>query len=74
VWGYGILGVGPKVASAEEPVQIPNTLFGHNEFSPGVHVTSVCCGVHTLAAINNQGELFVWGKNRVTSFVWQKSV
>ncbi len=51
--------------SIRYPTQIPNTLFGCNQFSPNVHVKSVHAGVHTLAAVNNKGELFMWGKNKV---------
>ena len=64
VWGFGILGKGPALEFSRSPVQIPNTLFGRNEFSPDVRVTSVHAGVHIQAAINSNGELFTWGKNK----------
>ena len=64
VWGFGILGKGPALEFSRTPVQIPNTLFGRNEFSPDVGVTSVHAGVHIQAAINSNGELFTWGKNK----------
>ena len=34
------------------------------ELSPDVRVTSVHAGVHIQAAINSNGELFTWGKNK----------
>ena len=43
---------------------MPNTLFGRNEFSPDVRVTSVHAGVHSQAAVNDRGEMFAWGKNK----------
>lgn len=64
MWGFGILGKGPALEFSRTPVQIPNTLFGRNEFSPDVGVTSVHAGVHIQAAINSNGELFTWGKNK----------
>ncbi|KAK0142562.1 RCC1-like G exchanging factor-like protein [Merluccius polli] len=63
VWGYGILGKGPKLSESPTPEMIPPTLFGRSEFSPSVAVTTVRCGLNHFAAINDQGELFVWGKN-----------
>lgn len=41
VWGYGILGVGPNVDYAKEPVIIPTQLFGRNEFNPDSQVMAV---------------------------------
>ena len=64
VWGYGILGKGPNLEQATIPTQIPSTLFGRNEFNPDVKTESVFCGVGTNAALNSNGELFTWGKNR----------
>lgn len=63
VWGYGILGKGPKLTRCEEPTHIPSTLFGYNEYHTDITVESLACGVTTLAAINNAGDLFLWGKN-----------
>ena len=64
VWGYGILGKGPDLEQAITPTLIPSTLFGKNEFNPDIRTESVHCGVGTNAAINSNGELFTWGKNR----------
>jgi hypothetical protein len=46
VWGFGILGKGPALEFSKAPTQIPNTLFGCNEFSPDVVVKSVHAGVN----------------------------
>jgi hypothetical protein len=32
VWGYGILGKGPKLNMATHPEKIPAILFGRNDF------------------------------------------
>uniref|UniRef100_UPI00358E10D4 RCC1-like G exchanging factor-like protein isoform X2 n=1 Tax=Myxine glutinosa TaxID=7769 RepID=UPI00358E10D4 len=63
VWGYGILGKGPQLSESHTPQQIPPTLFGWSEMTPDVRVGKIRCGLHHFAAINNRGELFVWGKN-----------
>lgn len=65
VWGYGILGKGPKLNLSTKPELIPATLFGRNDFSPDVRVTGVFAGVGHMAALNSSGDLFTWGKNRV---------
>ena len=64
VWGYGILGKGPNLEQSIHPTLIPATLFGKNEFNSDVRTKSVYCGVGTNAALNSNGELFTWGKNR----------
>ncbi|XP_026288148.1 RCC1-like G exchanging factor-like protein [Frankliniella occidentalis] len=64
VWGYGILGKGPKAQKSDEPTEIPSVLFGKNKFQPDVKVTSIACGVHHLAALTNSGDLYTWGHNR----------
>lgn len=63
VWGYGILGKGPKLSESSTPEMIPSALFGRSEFNPSVAVTSVRCGLNHFAAVTDRGELFVWGKN-----------
>ncbi|KAG7274413.1 hypothetical protein CRUP_027043 [Coryphaenoides rupestris] len=63
VWGYGILGKGPELAESITPEMIPPVLFGRTEFRPSVTMTTVRCGLNHFAAITDQGELFVWGKN-----------
>ncbi|KAJ6657866.1 hypothetical protein lerEdw1_001786 [Lerista edwardsae] len=63
VWGYGILGKGPKLMEAATPEMIPPTLFGLSDFCADIRVAQIRCGLSQFAAITNQGELFVWGKN-----------
>jgi len=64
VWGYGILGKGPRLTSAFKPERIPGTLFGINEFSQDTQVTRIYAGLGHQAALNSQGDLYIWGKNR----------
>ncbi|KAG4070917.1 hypothetical protein HA402_011143 [Bradysia odoriphaga] len=65
VWGYGILGLGPKVDYVKEPYRIPPTLFGRNEMSPDSRVTSISCGISHMAAINSDNDLYMWGRNKL---------
>ena len=64
VWGYGILGLGPNLDTVTEPVELPGVLLGRNSFSPNSVVTAVYCGLGHQAALNSEGDLYVWGKNR----------
>lgn len=63
VWGYGILGKGPKLSESDTPEKVPATLFGKSDFNPAVRVSQIRCGLSHFAAITDRGELFVWGKN-----------
>lgn len=63
VWGYGILGKGPRLSESHVPEQIPPSLFGRTEFNPSAAVTRIRCGLNHFAAVTDRGELFVWGKN-----------
>uniref|UniRef100_A0A672FEC6 RCC1-like domain-containing protein n=1 Tax=Salarias fasciatus TaxID=181472 RepID=A0A672FEC6_SALFA len=63
VWGYGILGKGPKLTESSTPEMIPPSLFGRSHFNPSVTVRRISCGLNHFAAITDRGELFVWGKN-----------
>ncbi|XP_050965366.1 RCC1-like G exchanging factor-like protein [Labeo rohita] len=63
VWGFGILGKGPKLSESAIPERVPATFFGRSEFNPSVKVLSIRCGLNHFAAITDRGELFVWGKN-----------
>ncbi|CAG2105631.1 unnamed protein product [Medioppia subpectinata] len=63
VWGYGILGMGPKVDHLKTPTLLPMPLFGANEFNPDVKVVRVEGSFNHLAAITNKGDLYMWGKN-----------
>lgn len=64
IWGYGILGLGPKEDHSKEPKQIPATLFGRNEINPNCKVTSISSGITHVGAVNDQNDLFMWGKNK----------
>lgn len=64
VWGFGILGLGPQVEHSSKPVLIPETLFGMNQYNPDVKVEQIYANLSHFAAINSQGDLLTWGKNR----------
>ncbi|MEQ2175205.1 hypothetical protein GOODEAATRI_015699, partial [Goodea atripinnis] len=51
VWGYGILGKGPKLSESSSPELIPPTLFGRSEFSPSAAVVRIRCGLSHFAAV-----------------------
>ncbi|XP_068141618.1 RCC1-like G exchanging factor-like protein [Drosophila tropicalis] len=63
-WGYGILGFGPFVEQTSKPQHLLPPLFGRNDFSNATTVVSIGCGVFHMGAINSDGDLFMWGKNR----------
>lgn len=67
VWGYGLLGFGPKVDFCKNPTQIPAALFGRNSFNPDNRVISINCGLYHMAAINSDNDLFMWGRNKFGS-------
>lgn len=64
VWGYGILGFGPNVDHSNIPKQIPPTLFGRNSFNKDCRVISIKSGLSHFAALNNDNDLFTWGRNK----------
>ena len=51
VWGYGLLGNGPKGTFSEQPVLLKPPLFGRNELQPNTTVIDVQCGLYHFAAI-----------------------
>lgn len=63
-WGYGLLGFGPNASHIPLPKQLPPTLFGRNEFNPSSHVVAVRGGLSHMAAIDDQGDLYMWGRNK----------
>lgn len=63
VWGFGILGKGPKLESTVAPSLIPEPIFGRNELNPDTRVVDIDCGLTFMAAINDQGDVYTWGKN-----------
>ncbi|XP_014229550.1 RCC1-like G exchanging factor-like protein [Trichogramma pretiosum] len=64
VWGFGLLGLGPKANRVLKPTMIPKPLFGINAYEPDIKVEKIFCGISHLGAITNQGHLFMWGRNR----------
>lgn len=64
VWGYGILGKGPKLESCTVPEMIPETLFGRNELQENSYVVDLKCGIGHFAALTNNNELYTWGKDK----------
>lgn len=67
VWGYGLLGKGPKCEESSLPTQISNTLFGsYKEIESTVskRAVSVYCGLYSSAVVLNDGNLFMWGRNK----------
>lgn len=63
VWGYGILGAGPKVDQSLKPIKLPVTLFGRNDFQPDCKVVRIACGLSYSVAITNFGDIYAWGRN-----------
>ena len=51
VWGYGLLGKGPRLESSRSPSLLPMPLFGRSEFSPDTRVVDIECGLSHLAAV-----------------------
>lgn len=54
VWGYGILGKGPKETFLKTPSILPPPLFGQNELQPNVKVVNINCGMSHFAAITGK--------------------
>lgn len=67
VWGFGLLGKGPKVEHSSQPTLIPESLFGMNAYNPDTKVVKIFAGISQMAAITNMGDLFAWGRNRACS-------
>jgi alpha-tubulin suppressor-like RCC1 family protein len=67
VWGYGMLGKGPKCEQSGVPELIPNTLFGvykEIEHTMKKRASAVYGGLFSSAVVMNDGTLYMWGKNR----------
>lgn len=64
VWGYGILGMGPKIQRHLKPTLLPKPLFGYNEFNETVKVETISSSLTHFAAINSNGDLYMWGHNK----------
>lgn len=67
VWGHGLLGRGPKCEQLSRPERIPATLFGicpEIPHSMDKQPVKVYCGLNSSAVLLNDGNLFMWGKNK----------
>ncbi|KAK0044894.1 Williams-Beuren syndrome chromosomal region 16 protein [Biomphalaria pfeifferi] len=62
VWGYGILGKGPKLEITSSPSQIPEPIFGCNELSSDTKVVDIESGLTYLAAQNDKKVIFTHGE------------
>ena len=51
VWGFGLLGKGPKLESTPWPSLLPTPLFGRNDFNPETRVVDIECGLNHLVAV-----------------------
>lgn len=63
-WGFGILGTGPEVQTSKEPIHIPHTLFGRNDFQPNNFAEAVNCGLSHCAVRTSLGDVYIWGRNK----------
>lgn len=64
VWGFGLLGLGPKADQVIKPTQIPAILFGRNDFAPENKVCSIYAGFSHFGAVTSSHDLYMWGKDR----------
>lgn len=65
VWGFGLLGLGPKVTQAAEPLLIPENLLNQSRLEWNKSkITSIVAGLNHLAAVSSEGDLFTWGRNK----------
>ncbi|KAF7495311.1 E3 ubiquitin-protein ligase HERC2 [Sarcoptes scabiei] len=62
VWGYGFLGLGPNVKHLRKPTELSPILFGSNDFKQ-TKIIKLFAGLNQFGAINDLGELFMWGVN-----------
>ena len=66
VWGFGLLGKGPRHEALAEPSQVPDTLFGkYAEIGHSLErcPKSVSCGLNSSCVLMDDGTLYMWGKN-----------
>jgi alpha-tubulin suppressor-like RCC1 family protein len=67
IWGYGLLGKGPKCDESMLPIMIPQTLFGRYEEIPHTlkkKAISVDCGLYSSSVTFDDGSFYMWGKNK----------
>lgn len=66
VWGFGLLGRGPKCEESKEPLEIPDRLLGKYQELPHTQnkkVSFVQCGLNCSTIVMDDGSLYMWGKN-----------
>lgn len=64
VWGFGCLGLGPKVNHAPVPTLVPPGLFD-NALPGSLHrLVSVTSGLHHFVVCDADGLLWAWGAPR----------
>lgn len=54
VWGYGILGKGPKVDHLNKPSLLPMQLFGLNQLNTDIKVIDIKASLNHFAAITSE--------------------
>lgn len=64
MWGFGLVGLGPKADQVREPTQIPPILFGRNDFNPNSKVCAIYAGFSHFGAVTSTQDLYMWGHNR----------
>ncbi|VDP77453.1 unnamed protein product [Echinostoma caproni] len=64
VWGFGCIGLGPKVNFASLPTLIPPGLFHIAPPGSTHRLVSVTSGLHHFVARNTDGMLWAWGAPR----------
>ncbi|XP_064473333.1 RCC1-like G exchanging factor-like protein isoform X2 [Ornithodoros turicata] len=57
VWGFGLLGAGPKAVHSKEPIRLPQPLFRNEP------VRQIYSTINEFAAITERGDLYTWGQN-----------
>lgn len=63
-WGLGeSIGLGPRAVRVNTPTLMPPPLFGRNDLAPDVTVKRIFAGFFHVAAVNNRGDLYTWGRN-----------
>ncbi|CAI5437421.1 unnamed protein product [Caenorhabditis angaria] len=61
VWGIGVLGMGPKTEKLSGLTKMDQPLFDD------LKVKQIYAGNTNMAALNEKGNLFVWGENRFST-------
>ncbi|VDN96377.1 unnamed protein product [Rodentolepis nana] len=64
VWGYGCLGLGPKVLQVQKPTLLPPALFSPALPSSDNQIVNVVPGLHHFVARSRGGLLWSWGAPR----------